>query len=171
MAKARGSSVPQEDDVFQPSIAIPELIFRAALVYAGVFLLLRVVGKRHVGELAPFDLVVLLILSECVQNALIADDKTVTGGLIAAATLFGLNQAVGHISWRNKRAERLLEGTPRVLVRHGRVLKQVLAEEQITHSELLEALRREGCSSLSKVRYAILEPGGDITIGLRAERR
>jgi uncharacterized membrane protein YcaP (DUF421 family) len=157
--------------MFQPSIAIPELIFRAALVYAGVFLLLRVVGKRHVGELAPFDLVVLLILSECVQNALIGDDKSVTGGLIAAATLFGLNQVVGHISWRNKRAERLLEGTPRVLVRHGRVLKDVLAEEQITHSELLEALRREGCSSLSKVRYAILEPSGDITIGLRAERR
>jgi uncharacterized membrane protein YcaP (DUF421 family) len=157
--------------MFQPSIAIPELIFRVALVYAGVFLLLRIVGKRHVGELAPFDLVVLLILSECVQNALIGDDKSVTGGLIAAATLFGINQVVGRISWRNKRAERLLEGTPRVLVRHGRVLKNVLAEEQITHSELLEALRREGCSSLSKVRYAILEPSGDITIGLRAERR
>ena len=157
--------------MFQPSIAIPELIFRAALVYAGVFLLLRVVGKRHVGELAPFDLVVLLILSECVQNALIGDDKSVTGGLIAAATLFGINQVVGRISSRNKRAERLLEGTPRVLVRHGRVLKHVLADEQITHSELLEALRREGCSSLSKVRYAILEPSGDITIGLRAERR
>ena len=157
--------------MFQPSIAVPELIFRVALVYAGVFLLLRIVGKRHVGELAPFDLVVLLILSECVQNALTGDDKSVTGGLIAAATLFGINQVVGRISWRNKRAERLLEGTPRVLVRHGRVLKQVLAEEQITHSELLEALRREGCSSLSKVRYAILEPSGDITIGLRAERR
>jgi uncharacterized membrane protein YcaP (DUF421 family) len=157
--------------MFQPSIAIPELIFRVTLVYAGVFLLLRVVGKRHVGELAPFDLVVLLILSECVQNALIGDDKSVTGGLIAAATLFGINQVVGRISWRNKRAERLLEGTPRVLVRHGRVLKHVLADEQITHSELLEALRREGCSSLSKVRYAILEPSGDITIGLRAERR
>jgi uncharacterized membrane protein YcaP (DUF421 family) len=97
--------------MFQPSIAVPELIFRVALVYAGVFLLLRIVGKRHVGELAPFDLVVLLILSECVQNALIGDDKSVTGGLIAAATLFGINQVVGRISWRNKRAERLLEGT------------------------------------------------------------
>ena len=157
--------------MFQPSVPIPELILRVVLVYAGVFILLRIVGKRHVGELAPFDLVVLLLLSECVQNALIGDDKSVTGGLIAAATLFGINQVVGRISWRNKRAERLLEGTPRVLVRHGRVLKQVLAEEQITHSELLEALRREGCSSLSKVRYAILEPSGDITIGLRAERR
>jgi uncharacterized membrane protein YcaP (DUF421 family) len=91
--------------------------------------------------------------------------------LIVAATLFGLNQVVGHISWRDKRIERLLEGTPRVLVRHGHVLNDVLAEEQITHSELLEALRREGCSSLSRVRYAVLEPGGDITIGLRVERK
>jgi uncharacterized membrane protein YcaP (DUF421 family) len=66
--------------MFQPSVAVPELIFRAVLVYAGVFLLLRVVGKRQVGELAPFDLVVLLILSECVQNALIGDDKSVTAG-------------------------------------------------------------------------------------------
>jgi uncharacterized membrane protein YcaP (DUF421 family) len=156
--------------MFQPSVAVPEIIFRAALVYAGVFLLLRIVGKRHVGELAPFDLVVLLILSECVQNALIADDKSVTGGLIAAGTLFGLNQIIGRISWRSKRAERLLEGTPRVIVRHGRVLNDVLAEERITHSELLEALRREGCTSLSKVRYAMLEPGGDITIGLRSKR-
>jgi len=65
--------------MFQPSVAIPELIFRVALVYAGVFLLLRVAGKRHVGELAPFDLVVLLILSECVQNALIGDDKVRNG--------------------------------------------------------------------------------------------
>jgi len=171
MAAYAGTNVPKESYMFQPSVAIPELMFRVVLVYAGVFFLLRVAGKRHVGELAPFDLVVLLILSECVQSALIGDDKSVTGGLIAAATLFGLNQIVGHISWRNKHAERLLEGTPRVLVRHGHVLKDVLAEEQITHAELLEALRREGCSSLSKVRYAVLEPGGDITIGLRAERK
>jgi uncharacterized membrane protein YcaP (DUF421 family) len=157
--------------MFQPSVAVTELLLRAALVYIGLFALLRLAGKRHVGELAPFDLVVLLILSECVQNALIADDKSVTGGLIAAGTLFGLNQIVARISWGSKRAERMLQGAPRVIVRHGRVLKDVLAEEQITHSELLEALRREGCTSLSKIRYAVLEPSGDITIGLRSERR
>jgi uncharacterized membrane protein YcaP (DUF421 family) len=157
--------------MFQPSVSVTELLLRAALVYIGLFALLRLAGKRHVGELAPFDLVVLLILSECVQNALIADDKSVTGGLIAAGTLFGLNQIIGRISWGSKRAERMLQGAPRVIVRHGRVLKDVLAEEQITHSELLEALRREGCTSLSKIRYAVLEPSGDITIGLRSERR
>jgi uncharacterized membrane protein YcaP (DUF421 family) len=155
--------------MFVPAIGIGELLLRVAVVYAGVFLLLRIVGKKHVGELAPFDLVVLLLLSECVQNALIADETSLTGGLIAAAALFGLNQLVGYAAWRDRKMERLLEGTPRFLVRHGRVLRDVLAREQITQSELMEALRREGCTSLTNVRYAILENDGDISIGLRAQ--
>jgi uncharacterized membrane protein YcaP (DUF421 family) len=154
--------------MFAPTVGIGELMLRVIIVYAAVYLLLRVVGKKHVGELAPFDLVVLLLLSECVQNALVGDDKSVTGGLLAATTLFGISQLVGYVAWRYKQAGRVLEGTPRVLVRHGRVLKDVLAREQITHSELLEALRREGCTSLVNVRYAVLENDGAITIGLRA---
>ena len=110
-----------------------------------------------------------LALSECVENALIADETSLTGGLIAAAALFGLNQLVGYAAWRDRKMERLLEGTPRFLVRHGRVLKDVLAREQITQSELMEALRREGCTSITNVRYAILENDGDISIGLRAQ--
>jgi uncharacterized membrane protein YcaP (DUF421 family) len=157
--------------MFAPTAGIGELMLRVAMVYLAVFVLLRVVGKKHVGELAPFDLVVLLLLSECVQNALIGDDKSVLGGIIAAAILFGINQLVGYVAWRNKEAERVLEGTPRMLVRHGRVLNDALAREQITHAELLEALRREGCTSLVNVRYAMLENDGSITIGLRARPR
>ena len=156
--------------MFVPTVPVSELLLRVALVYAAVFLLLRVVGKKHVGELAPFDLVVLLLLSECVQNALIGDDKSLTGGVIAAAALFGLNHLVGYSAWRSKKAERLLEGAPRLLVRHGRVLDSSLEREQITRSELLEALRREGCTSLVNVRYAILENDGGISVGLRARR-
>jgi uncharacterized membrane protein YcaP (DUF421 family) len=156
--------------MFTLSIAVPELIVRAVLVYAAIFLLLRIVGKKHVGELAPFDLVVLLILSECVQGALTAGDNSVTAGVIAAAALFGTNQIVGYVSSRNKSVERVLEGKPKILVRNGNVCKDALAREQITHSELIEALRREGCSSLTKVRYAILENDGHISIGLRGHR-
>jgi uncharacterized membrane protein YcaP (DUF421 family) len=157
--------------MFVPTAGVGELSLRVAIVYAAVFLLLRVIGKKHVGELAPFDLVVLLLLSECVQNALIGDDKSLTGGIVAAAALFGLNQLVGYLAWRSKKAERLLEGTPRFLVRHGQVLNSSLEREQITRSELLEALRREGCTSLANVRYAILENDGGISVGLRATRR
>ena len=156
--------------MFTLSIGVPELIFRAVLVYAAVFLLLRIVGKKHIGEMAPFDLVVLLILSECVQGALTADDTSVTAGVIAATALFGINQLVGYATSRSKRVERFLEGRPRILVRNGNVCKDVLAREQITHSELVEALRREGCSSLTKVRYAVLENDGHISIGLRGHR-
>lgn len=156
--------------MFTLSLGLGELLLRAVLVYAFVFLLLRIVGKKHVGEMAPFDLVVLLLLSESVQNALVGEEKSVTGGLIAAAALFAASQAMSYFAWSSKRAERYLEGTPRLLVRNGRVCRDVLAQEQITRSELLEALRREGCASLTKVRYAVLENDGSITIGLRAKR-
>ena len=156
--------------MFTPTIPVGELMLRSALIYGFVFLLLRLLGKKHVGEMAPFDLVILLILSESVQNALVADDKSVTGGLIVASTLFAISQLIGYVTWKNKKAERLLDGVPSVLVRNGRVNKAALAKEQITHAELLEALRREGCTALTKVRYAVLENDGAITIGLRAER-
>lgn len=156
--------------MFTLTIGVPELILRAALVYAFIFLLLRIIGRKHVGELAPFDLVVLLILSDSVQNSLIANETSVTAGLVSAASLFGVNQIIGYISNGSKRAERILEGKPRILVRNGVVRKDVLAREQISLSELVEALRREGCSSLTKVRYAILENDGHISIGLRGRR-
>jgi uncharacterized membrane protein YcaP (DUF421 family) len=156
--------------MFDLSIGIVEIVLRATLVYAVLFLLLRFGGKKHVGELAPFDLVVLLILSETVQGALIADDKSLVGGLIAAATLIALGHVVGYLSWRSKQMERFFEGTPRFLVRNGRVLKETLAKEQVTHSELIEALRREGCTSLKKVRFAVLENDGTITVGMRLAR-
>jgi uncharacterized membrane protein YcaP (DUF421 family) len=156
--------------MFTLSIGVPDLIVRAVLVYAAIFLLLRIVGKKHVGELAPFDLVVLLILSESVQGALTAGDMSVTAGVVAASALFGTNQLVGYLSSSSKKMERLLEGKPRILVRNGHVRKDVLAREQITVSELVEALRREGCSSLTKVRYAVLENDGHISIGLRGHR-
>ena len=157
--------------MFTPSIGIGELILRAIIVYAFVLLLLRLIGKKHVGEMAPFDLVVLLILSESVQNALIADDNSLTGGLIVASALFGASQLMGFVTWRSKRLARLIEGTPRLLVRNGRVLDGVLASEQVTRSELVEALRREGCTSLTNVRYAVLENDGYITVGLRLRAR
>jgi uncharacterized membrane protein YcaP (DUF421 family) len=156
--------------MFTLSIGIGELLLRALLVYGFVFALLRLVGKRHVGEMAPFDLVVLLLLSEAVQNALVTDERSVTGGIILAATLFGASQLFGYLTWSNKKAERLLEGVPRVLVRNGRVRADVLRRQQVTRSELIEALRREGCTSLAKVRFAVLENDGSITVGLRVER-
>jgi uncharacterized membrane protein YcaP (DUF421 family) len=157
--------------MFTLSEGVGELILRAIIVYFFIFALLRLLGKKHVSQMAPFDLVVLLILSESVQNAIIGEDKSVTGGLVASATIVAATAVVGYATWRSKILAHFFEGRPRILVRNGRVLKDVLAREQITRAELLEALRRGGCSSLTKVRYAILENDGDITVGLRVTKR
>ena len=149
---------------------VGELIVRAAIVYVFLFSMFRFGGKKHVGDMAPFDFVVLLIVSESVNGALLGDERSVTGGLISAATLFAIVHAVNYLSWSSKKAERLFEGVPKVLVRHGQVNRQVMDEEKVTRSELIEALRREGHSSLEKVRFAVLENDGTITVGLRLER-
>jgi uncharacterized membrane protein YcaP (DUF421 family) len=150
--------------MFNMSMSVGEHIMRAVVVYAFLFVLLRWIGKKHVGELSPFDLIVLLILSETVQNAMISDDKSLVGGLISAGTLIALVQAMNYLNWTSKRASRLLEGTPKVLVRHGECLRDVMRRERITISELTEAMRSEGCANIADVRFAILENDGKISV-------
>jgi uncharacterized membrane protein YcaP (DUF421 family) len=153
-----------------PSLSIAELIFRGVVVYLVLFALLRFIGKKHVGELSPFDLVVLLIISETVDASLIGDDHSLTGGLISAATLVAVVQIVGFFTWRYRKAERLVEGVPKILVRHGRVNNEAMNDEQVTRAELIEALRREGHASLLNVRFAILETDGSITLATSGEK-
>jgi uncharacterized membrane protein YcaP (DUF421 family) len=153
--------------MWTPQVDVLELIVRGIVVYLILFVLLRFIGKKHVGELSPFDLVVLLIISETVDGSLIGDDHSLTGGLISAATLVVLVQIVGLFTWKFKNVEKFVDGVPRILVRHGEVRGSVLKEEQITRAELLEALRREGCSALTKVRFAMLETDGSITLAKR----
>lgn len=150
--------------MWTPSLSIVELIFRGVVVYLALFSLLRFIGKKHIGELSPFDLVVLLIISETVTGSLIGDDHSLTAGLISAATLVGVVQVVGYITWRYRKAEQLVDGVPRILVRHGHVDNKVMEEEQVTRAELIEALRREGHTSLTGIRFAILETDGSITL-------
>ena len=153
--------------MFDMSVSAPELIVRAVVIYLALFMLMRFIGKKHVGELAPFDFIVLLILSETVSNALSGEDSSLIGGLISATTLILLVQGVSFISWRSKKLERMLEGVPQILVRHGRHRKEVMAQQQVTLSELLEALRRNGCTNIADVRAAVLENDGKISIIMR----
>jgi uncharacterized membrane protein YcaP (DUF421 family) len=150
-----------------PDIGVLELIVRATAVYLFLFFLLRFIGKKHVGQMSPFDLVVLLIISETVDASLIGDDKSLTGGLISAATLVFLVALVGYSTWRSKKVERWTEGWPKILVRHGHVKDDVLNDQRISRSELMEALRQQGCTAITNVRFAILENDGRITAGKR----
>jgi uncharacterized membrane protein YcaP (DUF421 family) len=150
-----------------PDLGVLELIVRATIVYFFLFFLLRFIGRKHVGQMSPFDLVVLLIISETVDASLIGDGKSLTGGLISAATLVALVALVGYATWRSKKVERWVEGRPKILVRHGHVKNDMLDNQQISRAELMEALRHQGCTAVTEVRFAILENDGSISVGKR----
>src|SRR5438552_7661821 len=109
-----------------------ELILRGVVVYIFLICLLRLTGKRQVGQLAPFDLVLLLVLSNAVQNSMNAGDNSLVGGLVSAATLVGLNYGVGYLTFKNKRLETLVEGRPEIIIRNGRVFEDVMRSAKLT---------------------------------------
>jgi uncharacterized membrane protein YcaP (DUF421 family) len=139
-------------------------VVRAVVVYAFLLVILRLTGKRQVGQLAPFDLVLLLVLSNAVQNSMNGGDNSLTGGLISATTLVGLNWIVGWMTFRSKRLETLIEGKPIVLVHDGQINYGALRRVQMTIHELKAALRAEGCAGEEDVRFAILENNGHVTV-------
>ncbi len=147
-------------------IAVPawELIVRAGVVYVFLLALLRFTGKRQVGQLAPFDLVLLLVLSNAVQNSMNAGDNSLVGGLITAATLVGLNFLVGLATYRSKKLEAIVEGRPEVLIHHGKLFHDVMQRAQLTHHEVNAALRQAGCACIEDVQSAILENNGSISV-------
>jgi uncharacterized membrane protein YcaP (DUF421 family) len=145
-----------------------ELIVRSIIVYVFLIVLLRITGKRQIGQLAPFDLVLLLVLSNSVQNAMNGGDNSVLAGFISATTLIGLNYGMGYLTYRSKRLEGLIEGQPEVLIHNGKLFEKVMARAQLTHHELNAALRQAGCTCVSEVHCAILENNGDITVTNRA---
>jgi len=149
--------------MFQLSLPIAEKIARPVVVYAFLVLGLRLAGKRELSQLNPFDLVVLLLLSNVVQNAIIGEDSSVTGGLLGAASLLAVNHVVVRFLFRHERLDRMIEGEPDVLIDEGRVLTDHLSDETITVQELEVAARKQGFASLADVERAVLEAGGGIT--------
>src|SRR5216110_3098903 len=131
-------------DLFVLSVPIAEKIARPILVYIFLVLLLRVFGKRELAQLNPFDLVVLLSLSNTVQNAIIGDDNSLTGGLIGAFALLAMNYLVVRFLFRHRRLDQIFEGSPTVLVERGCILDRALAKELLTRAELMTVLHRQG---------------------------
>ncbi|HEY8130453.1 MAG TPA: YetF domain-containing protein [Thermoanaerobaculia bacterium] len=150
--------------MFILSMPVAEKVLRPILVYVFLVLLLRVFGKRELAQLNPFDLVVLLSLSNTVQNAIIGDDNSVAGGFIGAFTLLFVNYVVVRFLFRHRRLDQIVEGKPAVLVKDGRICKKELARELITVPELQTVVRRQGLEGLHEVETCILEPGGAFVI-------
>lgn len=141
-----------------------ELIIRAIVLFFFLFLVMRMWGKKHFGELNPFDFLLLLIMSESVQNVLVDDEKSITGGLISLSTLFILNVILNRLSYRSQRLERYIDGVPKVLVQNGKVDEQAKARLRLTDQELEEALRLEGVMDLASVKEARMETNGHISV-------
>src|SRR5947207_3207268 len=148
------------------NLAVPwwELIVRALIVYAFLIVLLRLTGKRQVGQLAPFDLVLLLILSNAVQNSMNGGDNSLIGGLITAVSLIVLNYLVGVATYRSKTIEAFIEGRPQVLIHDGKLFEGTMASAKLTHHELNAALRQAGCACVDDVQSALLETNGSISV-------
>ena len=150
-------------DMFVPGLPILEKILRPIIVYAFLILGLRLAGKRELVQLNPFDLVVLLTLSNTVQNAIIGDDNSVSGGIIGATSLLVINYLVVRFLYDHRKLDQLVEGRADVLIENGRVRTEHLKEELITMEQLSAAARKQGFDTLADVQQCVLEPGGTLT--------
>src|SRR5207245_1082286 len=146
--------------MFFPGFPVAEKILRPIFVYVFLIVGLRLAGKRELAQLNPFDLVVLLTISNTVQNAIIGDDNSVTGGVIGAATLLIINHGVVRYLYAHERLDRLVEGAPDVLIENGVVQEDRLRKELITKIELEAAAHKQGFSGLEEIDRAVLDSGG-----------
>jgi uncharacterized membrane protein YcaP (DUF421 family) len=150
-------------DMFVMSLPVLEKILRPVVVYFFLVIMLRLSGKRELVQLNPFDLVVLLTLSNTVQNAIIGEDNSVTGGLLGATSLLAINYLVVRFLYSHKRLDQLVEGKADILMEGGKVRTEHLKKELITVAQLEAAARKQGFVSLAEVDQCILEPGGTLS--------
>ena len=150
-----------------PEVGVVEKVVRSFVVYVFLLVVFRMTGKRQVGALTPFDLIVLLIVSNVLQNAMIGPDNSVFGGLLGACTIFGANSLVARLTFYSRRLEKVIDGTPTRLVHDGQVDEQAMRRELVTRAELHAALREAGLFDVSQARFAMLEATGKITAGAR----
>lgn len=149
--------------IFDMGISVGEKALRALLVYAFLLVALRVLGKREISQQNTLDLLVILLVANAVQNGIIGVDNSVTGAVVGAAVLFALNRLFNGLAYRYPWADRLFEGEPSYLIRHGRLVASTLKHEQISRPELRSMARRQGYESLDEIGEAILETNGSIT--------
>lgn len=162
---ALGAAMPtMVQDMFHLPIPLTEKIIRPLIVYLALVVFLRLFGKRELAQLNPFDLVVLLSLSNTVQNAIIGDDNSVTGGIVGAFSLLAANWLLTNVLYRAPKLDATLEGSPSVLIRDGQVDQAAVRGEKLTSEELISVLNRNGFNDPGEVQICILEPNGSFYV-------
>ncbi|TMA05026.1 MAG: DUF421 domain-containing protein [Deltaproteobacteria bacterium] len=149
--------------MFPGARVLAEILLRTAIIYVVVLAGVRLSGKREVGQMTPFDLTLLLLISNAVQNAMTGPDTSLAGGVVAAATLLLLNYGVAEFSGMNRRFRKFIQGSPTLLVHNGKVIESHMAREHVTLDELEGALREHGIAQLQDVALAVLEVDGTIS--------
>jgi len=148
------------ESMFHLGLPVAEKILRPMIVYLCLIVLLRIFGKRELAQLNPFDLVVLLSLSNTVQNAIIGNDNSVSGGVIGAVSLLAINWALSRLLFKAPKITKALEGTETVLIRRGKMIKKAMELEAMTEVDLLSVIHKQGLNSFAEVEKCILEPNG-----------
>jgi len=156
------------ESLFGTAIPWWEFILRAGAVYLVVLLMVRITGKRTVGQFTPFDLIVVVLLGESVGESMVGGDHSLVGGLILAATLLGLNWLVGFISARSPGFDAMIEGRPVLIARNGELFHDVLLQQSLNVKDFETAMREADCDDLSRVELAMLETSGHITVVTRS---
>jgi uncharacterized membrane protein YcaP (DUF421 family) len=150
--------------MFHPDVNVWEVVLRVLVVYAGLFILIRLTGKKELGQLAPMDFLAMLMVSETISPALTGGDHSVTTGLVAAASLMAITFGMDRLTYRFKGAARLLHGDAQVIIRDGKVVEQVQEREKLSMPELQAAVRREGLEGIDDVKLAFVETNGRISV-------
>jgi uncharacterized membrane protein YcaP (DUF421 family) len=149
--------------LFRPDTPWTDLVVRSVVVYVFLMIALRLAGRRELGQMTTFDLVLLLVLANAVQNSINAGDNSLGGGLVSATTLLVVNFVVGEATYRWRWFERLVQGRPLVLVRNGKIVMRNMGRERVTLEELRSALRKQGIDGVSQCKQAVLESDGTLT--------
>lgn len=139
-------------------------MLRASVVYGLLIVIFRLAGKRHVAQLSLIDFILILLVSNAVQNAMVGEDTTLGGGIVAALTLVAINVILTKLTVKNRIISKIVEGEPKLLLRDGKILKNVLSKENLTIQEIEEAVRKAGHNGISDVALAILETDGSISV-------
>lgn len=151
-------------DFIYPDIPAWEIILRSLSVFFFLLLLVRISGKRDVGEMSPADLILLLLLSANVHTSLSGDDKSLLGGMIGAAALMITNHILNRIAFKKKRFEKILKGYPEVIIHNGKPCEDVMKKHLLSELQLGMAIRKEGVEDIDDVKYAVLETDGSISV-------
>ena len=141
-----------------------DLVLRALVLFGGVYLLLRLVGRRELAEMEPIDFVLLIVLGDAVQQGLTQDDYSVTGALITITSIAAIQVALGYLAFRSKRMRTIMEGEPTVLVEGGQMIEKNMNRARISPDDLAEEVRLAQVASLSEVQWAVLETSGKVSI-------